>query len=436
MELNKSMVVWYGKAIGANRAVKALGALGVVTMLFAAGTASAQSVRVFSGGQNQRPDLMRKMFDEFEKKNPGVKIEIETGGATSELQRQYLSTVLNAKDSAIDIYMLDIVNPMQYARAGWLEPLDPYYGAEAGSMMKSYLPAYGSANVVDGKIVALPAFADAQFMYYRKDLFDKYGLKEPTTWDEMAASLRKVLDGEKNPNLNGVATSGAAIEGAVCTMLVPYWSQGKEFNDAKGNLTLDKAAAAKGIEMYLGLVDKGVMQKNIGEVRPADMNNSFKAGNLVAMVNWGFAWNVLQTGDSTVKGKVGVAKLPAMTGGQSATCIGGWQWGVSSFSKNKAAAAKLVRFMSTPEVAKFLAVEGSLLPVFAQTYRDPDVLKKEPWYEFALPAIQAAKARPLSANYGQVSDVVRTTTNAMLVRTVKVTDGVEEIDGKLRRVMR
>jgi multiple sugar transport system substrate-binding protein len=182
MELNKSTVGYGTKALGANcaikapganRALKALGALGVVTMLFAAGTASAQSVRVFSGGQNQRPDLMRKMFDEFEKKNPGVKIEIETGGATSELQRQYLSTVLNAKDSAIDIYMLDIVNPMQYARAGWLEPLDSYYGAEAGNMMKSYLPAYGSANVVDGKIVALPAFADAQFMYYRKDLFDK-----------------------------------------------------------------------------------------------------------------------------------------------------------------------------------------------------------------------------------------------------------------------
>ena len=47
-------------------------------------------LRVFSGGQNQRPDLMRKLFDEYQKANPGVKIDIETGGATSELQRQYL----------------------------------------------------------------------------------------------------------------------------------------------------------------------------------------------------------------------------------------------------------------------------------------------------------------------------------------------------------
>ncbi|MBL8311592.1 MAG: ABC transporter substrate-binding protein [Burkholderiales bacterium] len=410
---------------------------GVALGLLATGVTSAQTLRVFSGGANQRPDLMRKLFDNYEKQNPGVKIEIETGGATSELQRQYLSTVLNAKDAAIDIYMIDIINPMQYARAGWLEPLNGYLGAEANTIMGTYLPAYGAANVVDGKIVALPAFADAQFLYYRKDLLDKYGVKAPGTWDELAVGLKKVLDGEKNPAVNGVATTGAAIEGAVCTFLKPYWSQGKEFNDATGRMTLDKAAAQKGLEMWLSLVDRGVMQKNIGEVRPADMVNAFKAGNLVAMVNWGFAWDQLQSqADSTVKGKVGVLPLPAMTGGKSATCIGGWQWAVSAFSKNKAASAKLVRYMSAPDSAKFLAIEGSLLPVFAQTYADADVLKKLPHYRDSLPVVQAAKGRPMSDRYGEVSDAIRTTTNAVLARTVKPADAVNDIEGKLRRVMR
>jgi multiple sugar transport system substrate-binding protein len=110
---------------------------------------------VFSGGQNQRPDLMRKLFDQYQAANPGVKVEIETGGATSELQRQYLSTVLNAKDSAIDIYMIDIVNPAQYFGAGWLEPLDAYVGP-AGEVLKPYLPVYAQSNVVDGKVAALP----------------------------------------------------------------------------------------------------------------------------------------------------------------------------------------------------------------------------------------------------------------------------------------
>ena len=412
-------------------------ALLAAALMVVTATVAAQNIRVFSGGASQRPDLMRKLFDDYEKKNPGSKIEMETGGATSEAQRQYLSTVLNAKDSAIDVYMIDIVNPMQYARAGWLEPLDSYLGADAGSLMKNYLPAYASADVVDGKIVALPAFADAQFLYYRKDLFEKYGVKSPTTWDELAVGLKKILDGEKNAGMNGVATTGAAIEGAVCTFLKPYWSQGKDFNDASGRITLDKAAAQKGIEMWLSLVDRGVMQKNIGEVKPADMNNAFKAGNLVAMVNWGFAWDILQSqADSTVKGKVGVLPLPAMSGGKSATCIGGWQWAVSAFSKNKAASAKLVRFLSSPESSKFLAIEGSLLPVFPQTYSDADVLKKLPHYKDALPVVQAARGRPMSDRYGEVSDALRTTMNAMLARTVKPADGVADIDNKLRRVMR
>jgi hypothetical protein len=103
------------------------------------------TLRVFSGGHNQRPDLMRKLFDQYQAANPGVKVEIETGGATSELQRQYLSTVLNAKDSAIDVYLIDIVNPAQYFGAGWLEPLDAYVGSRPRAL-KPYLPVYASVQ--------------------------------------------------------------------------------------------------------------------------------------------------------------------------------------------------------------------------------------------------------------------------------------------------
>ena len=34
------------------------------------------TLRVFTGGQNQRPDLMRKLFDDYQKANPSVKIDI------------------------------------------------------------------------------------------------------------------------------------------------------------------------------------------------------------------------------------------------------------------------------------------------------------------------------------------------------------------------
>ena len=397
--------------------------------------AQQTTVRVFSGGQNQRPDLMRKLFDEYQKSHPNVKIDIETGGATSELQRQYLSTVLNAKDSAIDIYLIDIVNPAQYMGAGWLEPLDQYVGGPA--VMKQYLPVYAQSNVVNGKVAAMPGFADAMFMYYRKDLLEKYGIKEPKTWDELAAASRKIQDGEKNPNLQGLSIQGAPIEGAVCTFLLPYWSMGKNFNDASGKMTLDKDAAAKGMDMWLKLVDQGVIKKNVAEVKTPDTVNEFKAGQVAFAINWGFAWDRFKDdADSQVKGKVGVMPLPAMAGGKSATCVGGWQWAVSAFSKNKAEAAKLVQFMASASSSKFLAEQGSLLPTIQSVYTDADVTKAVPWFKDAAPVVMAGQARPMSARYGEVSDAIRTTASAILARTKTPAEGVAEIEGRLSRVMR
>jgi multiple sugar transport system substrate-binding protein len=415
-----------------------MGGVALVAGLASTSSAFAQqtTLRVFSGGANQRPDLMRKLFDQYQAKNPNIKIDIETGGATSELQRQYLSTVLNAKDSAIDIYMIDIVNPAQYFGAGWLEPLDAYIGKPA-DVLKPYLPVYSTSNVVDGKLAAMPAFADAMFMYYRKDLLDKHGIKEPTTWDELSAAAQKIQKAEGNANLQGLSIQGAPIEGAVCTFLLPYWSQGKDFNDAGGKMTLDKPAAAKGLTQWLTMVDQGVIKKNVAEVKTPDTVNEFKAGQVVFAINWGFAWDRFQADpDSQVKGKVGVMPLPAMPGGKSATCVGGWQWAVSAFSKNKKAAADLVKHLSSPESSKFLAAEGSLLATYQSVYTDADVVKAVPWFKDAAKVVVAGKSRPISKDYGQVSDVIRTTTSAVLARTKKPEEGVAEIESRLARVMR
>jgi multiple sugar transport system substrate-binding protein len=414
---------------------RSLYALAISAALASSAFAQQTNIRVFSGGQNQRPDLMRKLFDQYQKANPNVKIELETGGATSELQRQYLSTVLNAKDSAIDIYLIDIVNPAQYFSAGWLEPLDAYVGGPAA--MKPYLPVYAQSNIVNGKVAAMPGFADAMFMYYRKDLLDKYGIKEPKTWDELSAAAKKVMDGEKNPNLQGLSIQGAPIEGTVCTFLLPYWSMGKAFNDGAGKMTLDKDAAAKGMDMWLKMVDQGVIKKNVAEVKTPDTVNEFKAGQVTFGINWGFAWDRFKDDpDSQVKGKIGVMPLPAVAGGKSATCVGGWQWAVSAFSKHKTDAAKLVQFMASPASSKFLAVEGSLLPTIQSVYTDADVVKAVPWFKDAANVVIAGQARPMSPRYGEVSDTIRTTASAIFARTKTPAEGVAEIDGKLARVMR
>ena len=67
------------------------------------------------------------------------------------------------------------------------------------------------------------------------------------------------------------------------------------------------------------------------------------------------------------------------------------------------------------------AILASHMPVFPSVYKDPDVLKANPWFADALPVVEGAKSRPVSAQYPQVSDAIRSNMNAYLAGT-KTTD--------------
>lgn len=393
-------------------------ALGVA---FAANVAAQQTtLRIFTGGQ-QRPDVMRKIADEYQKRNPNVKVEVEVGGATSDSQQQYLSTVLSSKDSVLDLVLIDVIRPAQWAAQGWAEPLDSYLGADKAKILPTYLKAYAEANQVNGKLMALPYFADAQFLYYRKDLLEKYKRPVPKSWDDMIETAKIIMDGEKAPQLQGFSTAGAPIEGTVCTYLVPLWSMGSDITK-DGKLNIDTPEARQPFQLYGRMKQAGVLPKNIAEIPTDRIRVDFQAGNVVFAQSWGYFWNRAENdADSKVKGKVGVTILPHDKGGKSATCIGGWQVAVSAYSKNKPEAVKFARYLSSPEVSKMQAIMASHLPVFPQVYKDPEVIKANPWFADALPVVETAKSRPVSAQYPQVSDAIRSNMNAYLAGT-KTTD--------------
>jgi multiple sugar transport system substrate-binding protein len=402
------------------------------TML--AGAATAQDLKVFISSQHH-PDVWREVFDKYQQEHPGVSIEIQTGGNTSEMQAQYLNTQMSAKDPTLDVVILDIIRPAQFAAAGWTKPLNDSV-ENADTFMDQYLPAYGEANVVDGNIVALPAFADAMFLYYRADLLEKYNLQPPKTWAELEAAAKTIVEGEGG-NLQGISFQGKAIEGAVCTFLLPYWSMGHNLVDADGKLNFDRDAAVKSLAMWKAMADNGTAKPNIAEVATDDTRKEFQAGDVVFAVNWSYAWNHFQTGEDTqVKDKVGVATIPAVEGGEPATCLGGWQWGVSAYSDQAEAATELVKYLSSPEVAEYMAVNASLMPIFPEVYTDPEVTAAVPWFETALPVVETARARPVTPRYNEVSEIVRTTVNAVLAGTVTPEEGADQMEARLRRVLR
>ncbi len=407
-----------------------------VGAVFAANAwAQSTTLRIFTGGQ-QRPDVMRKIADEYQKKNPSVKIEVEVGGATSEAQQQYLSTVLSAKDSVLDVILIDVIRPAQWAAQGWAEPLDGYLGTDKSKILSQYLKAYVDADQVNGKLVALPYFADSQFLYYRKDLLEKYKRPVPKTWDELMETAKIVMDGEKAPQLQGFSTAGSPIEGTVCTYLVPLWGAGGDIT-ANGKLNLDTTQARQPFQLYGRMKQAGVLPKNIAEIPTDRIRIDMQGGNLIFGMTWGYVWNRLENDvDSKVRGRIGVTTLPHDPGGKSATCIGGWQLAVSAYSKNKAEAVKFARWLSSPETSKMQAILASHLPVFPSVYKDPEVLKANPWFADALPVVEGAKSRPISAQYPQVSDVIRSNMNAYLAGTKTTDVALADMKNRLAPILR
>lgn len=412
---------------------RALLALVLAVAAFAAGAET--TLRVYVGGQ-QRPDVMRALFAEYMAANPGVKVTLEVGGASSDLHQKYLNMVLTARDETLDAFLIDIIRPAQFAAAGWAEPLDAWLGPDREAVMSTFLPAYREATTIDGKVIALPALADSLFLYYRKDLLDKYGEKPPATWPELARIAKKIQAGEDNPDLQGVSFQGKAVEGAVCTFLLPYWSQGGEIIK-DGRLAFDRKKAEASLAMWLALVKDGVAKANASEVSTDDTRKEFQAGKVIFAVNWGYAWNHFQKGAGTqVAGRTGVATLPAMPGGESVSCMGGWNWAVSAFSRHKAETVKLVRWLSSPYVSRELAVRGSFHPAQTAVYRDPKVLAAVPWFADALPVVASARPRPVTPVYKQVSDAIRINTNTVIAGVRTPAQALVEIEQRIARALR
>ena len=406
--------------------------LAVALLLTALPSHAQTTLRVYMGGQ-QRPDIMRELFADYMKSHPGINVKLEIGGATSDLHQKYLNMVLTARDATLDIFLIDVVRPAQFAAAKWAEPLNSYLGNDLETTMAGYLPAYREANTINGQVIALPALADSLFLYYRKDLLTKYNEPIPTTWPELAASAKRIQ--QKEAGLQGLSFQGRAIEGAVCTFLLPYWSQGGEMI-RDGKMAFDRPKAEAGLAMWQGMVRDGIAKANVAEVGTDDTRKEFQAGKVLFAVNWGYAWNHFQSATSKVKDNVGVVKLPGMPGGKSVSCMGGWNWAVSAFSKNKAEAVSLVRWLSSPQVAKTLAMKGSFHPVFASVYRDPDVVAAVPWFADALPVVETAMARPVTPMYRAVSDALRINTNTVMAGVKTPREALTEIETRVARAVR
>lgn len=410
--------------------------VGALIALGAGSAAQAATLTISCGSVGQDFEFCKKHTEEWAKKT-GHTVKLFTlPQSTTDLLGLYRQ-MFAAKSADVDIINVDVVWPGMIK--DHLIDLKPY----TKGVEKEHFPSIVANNTVDGKLIAMPWFTDAGLLYYRKDLLEKHGEKPPTTWEQLAATAKKIQDAERkagNADMQGFVFQAKAYEGLTCDAVEWLTSYGGgNIVDASGKVTVNNPQAAKALTTaasWIGTIaPTGVL--NYGE---EDARGVFQNGNAVFMRNWPYAWSLGNGGDSKIKDKIGVSALPkGGEGGKNAATLGGWQLAVSKYSKEQKLAAELVMHLTSKEIQKERAIKGSFNPTIPALYKDKDVLAATPFFGSLYDVFTSAVPRPSTATglkYNEVSAAFWNATHDVLSGKEPADASLKKLEGKLNQIKR
>lgn len=391
------------------------------------------TVAISCGAVGAELEMCKEGAEAWAKKTGNQIKVVSTPNESSDRLALY-QQILAAGATDIDVFQIDVIWPG--ILASHLLDLKPYTkGAEA-----KYFPAMVQNNTVKDKLIALPWFTEAGMLYYRKDLLEKYGKSVPTTWAELSAMAKEIQDAERKTNdkMWGYIWQGKAYEGLTCDALewVVSYGGGTVVGD-DGAVTINNPKAIEAINMAASWIDT-ISPKGVLNYAEEDARGIFQTGNAVFMRNWPYAWPLLQSDDSPVKGTVGVAALPkGGDDGRHAATLGGWQLAVSRYSKHPEAAADLALYLSSAEEQKRRAIKGAYSPTLPEIYKDAEVLAANPFVGDLYGTITSAVPRPSTvtgSKYNRVSNEFWDAIHAVLSGSAKAEASLAELAKKLDEV--
>ncbi|MEO7192845.1 MAG: extracellular solute-binding protein [Vicinamibacterales bacterium] len=130
-------------------------------------------------------EIAKPVIEAFEAANPGVKVDLQTrpGGADGD---NLVKTKLSTGDMA-DVFLYNTGSLLQAIKPA--QSLLPADGAWTADLDKNFV----AAASVDGKLYASPWGASfGGGILYNRPIYDKLGLKVPTTWAEFMANNAKI----------------------------------------------------------------------------------------------------------------------------------------------------------------------------------------------------------------------------------------------------
>jgi sorbitol/mannitol transport system substrate-binding protein len=118
--------------------------------------------------------------------------------------RQKVTTDIATKSGQYDVITIGAYETPIWGKKGWLTSLDDLKDYDYGDLLA---PVKAGLSV-DGKLYAVPFYAESSFTMYRKDLFEKAGLTMPEhpTYEQIKQFADKLTD--KASGVYGICLRG------------------------------------------------------------------------------------------------------------------------------------------------------------------------------------------------------------------------------------
>jgi multiple sugar transport system substrate-binding protein len=124
----------------------------------------------------------------WNKLNPDIQVHVQIVPAGTSGGYAKMHAALKA-GNAPDLAQVEYGNLPEFMLDNGLTELDQY---GAGRLKAAYAPWQWNQGVFAGKVYALPQASGPMGYFYRKDLFDRWDLEVPRTWDEFRQAAVKV----------------------------------------------------------------------------------------------------------------------------------------------------------------------------------------------------------------------------------------------------
>lgn len=357
------------------------------------------TLAVVSGAEGE---ALKQAALDYEKQT-GTHIEIAQFPYTNLFEKELID--LKSRTGAYDLIMLDDPWFPRFANENVLTELTPLLQKRGQNGPDSDF-VEASLNVCrqpfqTGELYALPYVGNSQLFFYRKDLFEKYSLKAPATWDDVLAAAKTIQEKETGSKTYGYVMRAAQGNAAVADFMPIFWAFGAEMFDASGKPAVNSPEGIAALEFMLQLgkySPPGYASFNADEV-----GAHLLQGTAAMSINWP-VWisPFSDPSRSKVIGKMEFTTLPAAKKSGQAE-IGNWLIAIPRYSKNAEAAMDFLLWATAAEQMKLSALRGNP-PTRRSLFNDAGLVAKNPAYGAQLRSLESSRPRPRTPYWNEIEN--------------------------------